>query len=277
MRRLVVAVGLLLAAGVGAAVTTPAYAIPPGGAGSDTAGTSASVSPRTLTAGGTIGFTVSGFPAGETVYVKIDDGSFCSSKGVHGACVVHQQAIGASGTVSGSFVLPTDLEPGRHWLRFLASEEVTKDGQYAGVKPYTCRGNSDFTVVASGSTSGGTSPQTGGSASSTSASAAPTEAASQAPVGSAADPAASAAPSIAAAGVALEIPAPSGAAPSEPEASSSSASATASGTDTQTDQPAARAADTPADGRFPVVGVAGLALLCAIALALALRARARRR
>ena len=51
----------------------PARALPPGGAGESTAGTSSTVTGQ-VGVGGTISFTVSGFPAGETVYVKIDDG-----------------------------------------------------------------------------------------------------------------------------------------------------------------------------------------------------------
>lgn len=125
----------------------PATALPPGGASSDTEGTSASVSPSSLGPGGTITFSIAGFPAGETVSVKIDDGEFCSEKGVHGACVVHQQKVDGQGRARGSFVLPSDLKPGKHWLRFLASAEITDDqGRYLGVKPYSLRGNSDFTL-----------------------------------------------------------------------------------------------------------------------------------
>jgi hypothetical protein len=142
----------LLAAGVlGVLLLVPgtAGAIPDSGAGPDTPGTSASVSPRQLTAGAVISFRLSGFPGGETVYVKIDDGRTCSASAVHGACVVHQQAIPSSGTVTGSFALPRDLPKGAHWLRFLASKEVIgADGSYRGIKGYTRRGGADFTIVA---------------------------------------------------------------------------------------------------------------------------------
>ncbi len=131
------------------AITTPAQAIPGDGAGPDTPGTSASVSPRQLSAGALIRFTLGGFPAGEVVNIKIDDGDFCSQRGVHGACVVHQQRVGSNGSVSGSFVLPTDLKPGRHWLRFLASQEMRDaSGAYLGVKGFTRRGGAEFTVLA---------------------------------------------------------------------------------------------------------------------------------
>lgn len=130
---------------------SPAGALPPGGASSDTAGTSGSVSPSKLRAGDVIRFSVSGFPAGQTINVKIDDGEFCSDKSVHGACVVHQQRIDASGRVSGSFALPADIGEGEHWLRFLASEELLDaEGRYVGVKPYSMRGDANFTVAAAG-------------------------------------------------------------------------------------------------------------------------------
>ncbi len=157
---------VLLTAAV-VAGTSPAWAIPEGGASPDTPGTSVSVSPKQLAAGERLSFTVSGFPAGEIVYVKIDDGTECDAAAVHGACVYHQQKISSSGNVSGSFALPSNLRPGAHWLRFLASEPIVKDGQQVGIKGYTARGNSDFTVVAAGAGSGGgTSGSTGGSGSS---------------------------------------------------------------------------------------------------------------
>ncbi|WP_159501308.1 hypothetical protein [Microbacterium sp. 18062] len=152
----------LLAAGVTLAVllpAAPAAAIPPDGAGPDTPGTSASVSPRTLEPCQTIGFTVSGYPGGETLYVKIDDGIGYGGESVQGGGVWYMQAIPASGTVSGSFELPCGIAAGSHWLRFLASEEIRDaDGAYQGVIGYTRRGGSDFTVVAA---SGGANADTG--------------------------------------------------------------------------------------------------------------------
>lgn len=160
-------------------VAVPAAAIPDGGASPDTPGTSSSVSPKSLQAGQTISFTVRGFPAGELLNIKIDDGLFCSESGTHGACVVHQQRIPGNGVVSGSLTLPGDLKPGKHWLRYLASEELTDaQGNYLGVKGYTLRGGSDFTIVAasaqssgsSGTTSSGSSSARSGSAASSSGS-----------------------------------------------------------------------------------------------------------
>lgn len=267
------------------AVAAPASAIPDDGAGPDTPGTSASVSPKTLRAGETIRFTLSGFPAGEVAYVKIDDGVFCSESGVHGACVVHQQRIGADGRVAGSFTLPDDLEPGPHWLRFLASEEMTDaQGNYLGVKGYTRRGGADFTVVAGSASAGGGgasgSSATAGGTAAGSASTAGGEAAAPAAVGTAvleagqvltvrpgraaragatpiADPTPSAAPAAA--------PTPSAGA----EASESSAGPEP-GDATELSQAGAVVAE---EGRFPLVGTVGLVLLLGLAAGLVLRAR----
>lgn len=150
---------------LGLVTAAPAVALPPDGAGPDTPGTSASVSPRTLEACQTLSFSVSGFPAGETLYVKIDDGVGYGDTSVQGSGVWHMQAISSAGTVNGSFELPCDIAPGAHWLRFLASEELTDaSGSYQGVLGYTRRGGADFTVVApraGGSSGSGTSPGAG--------------------------------------------------------------------------------------------------------------------
>lgn len=140
----------------------PAAALPPDGAGADTPGTSASVSPTTLAPGATLSFTLSGFPAGETVYVKIDDGVGYGDTAVQGSGVVHQQAIPSSGTVSGSFTVPSGITAGAHWLRFLASAELyAADGSYLGVEGYTHRGGADFTVVIASSGDSGTGAAAG--------------------------------------------------------------------------------------------------------------------
>lgn len=117
----------------------PALALPPGGAAtSNTPGTHSSVSPTSLKAGDTLSFTLTGFPANEQVYIKIDDGNACPSDAAQGACVVHQQKIDANGSVNGSFVLPTDLAEGEHTLRFLATE-IKKDssGNQIGTSGYS--------------------------------------------------------------------------------------------------------------------------------------------
>lgn len=246
------------------ALAAPAGAIPPGGADPDTPGTSATVSPRVLEAGDTISFRVTGFPAGEIVSIKIDDGEFCSEAGVHGACVVSQLRIPGSGTVSGSLVLPGDLAVGEHWLRFLASEEVrTADGDYAGVKGYTARGDSDFEVTVAPTTD---TPTTSSAAPDPSA---PTTtstpgAETTAPVGGTED-----LPTVAATPGGVTTVAP----PARP-----SAPTTAVGPPAAVPAAAPAAAPTEvsvaaATSRFPVVGVVGFLLLVALAGAVLARGR----
>ncbi|MFT4008874.1 MAG: hypothetical protein QM655_02410 [Nocardioidaceae bacterium] len=250
-----------LAAGLAVAgFTTPARAIPPGGASPDTPGTSATVANRTLQPGAVIHFTVTGFPAGEVVYVKIDDGKFCAKSGVHGACVVHQQRIGSGGRVSGSFVLPDDIRPGSHWLRFLASKEMTDaDGNYLGVKGYTCRGDADFTIV-SGSTSNGSSSGSS-SSSGPQATSAPSAAGASTDTG----------PEIVEAGGVLTVPTPSGvpvARPTDPVTAPSPDPAAEAAAEPR---PAAASSSSSSGGGFPVLGAVVLALLLAASAVLLLR------
>lgn len=142
----------------GAVVATafPAVALPPGGASADTPGTSTSVSPRTVEQCGTLNWNVAGFPAGETVHIKIDDGDG-TDQATHGAGVVQTQRIGSGGTASGSLQIPCTMAPGGHWLRYLATGGENNLG-------YTARAGSDFTVVAraggnAGAGAGGQRPQ----------------------------------------------------------------------------------------------------------------------
>ena len=124
-------------------VAGPAAAVPPGGPSANTPGTSAAVSPTSLKAGDKISFRLRGFPAGETVSIKIDDGKECGQAAVHGACVIYKQRI-SSGSTYGSFRVPKDLKPGSHTLRFLASQVVKSGG--GGIKGFTLRSPS-FTIV----------------------------------------------------------------------------------------------------------------------------------
>ena len=267
MRRILGTLGLLAAALLVAAPATPAYAIPSGGASADTKGTSASVSPRTLSPGDTIHFTVSGFPAGETVSIKIDDQKFCSTLVSFGACVVHQQPIGSNGVASGSFVLPADIPAGKHWLRFLASSD---DG--GKITPYSCRGNSDFTVVARTTTE----DQAGDDPTAPSTAAPSTTVGGSTTTGpTASGSAAPAAPaSVAPAGTVLTVPSASGAseatAPSASPAESTPAEPTGS-----TDEPAGQpeAAAVTEESHVPVIGIVGLVVLAGAAVSLALRVR----
>lgn len=145
---IVAASALAAAIAVLLGAVAPAAAIPPGGASPDTPGTASVVWPTVLAPGETIFFEVTGYPAGETLNVKIDDGLGYSDTDEAGSGVVHLQAIRSDGTVSGSLVLPDDIAEGEHWLRFLASEPILDDvGEQIGVNGYTRRGGADFTVV----------------------------------------------------------------------------------------------------------------------------------
>lgn len=256
-----------------------AAAVPTGGASPDTAGTSASVSPKSLAAGTTIAFAVAGLPAGEIAYVKIDDGNFCADAGVHGACVVHQQRISASGQLRGSLVIPGDLPAGRHWLRFLASKEMQDaDGGYVGVKGFSVRGSSDFTVVAS-SRGGAAAPAAAPSAAPTLPPDTQVDATqpadsqpADAPPADAESVETAAAAGVAPAGKVIGVKPGAGAGTSTPQAS------------TTTGAPQASASEAPqlpyvvvrrdaATQRLPLVGLIGFALLCVLAGGLVLRSR----
>ena len=147
-----------------------AYALPPGGASSNTSGTSSTVSP-TVKSGGVISFNLRGFPANTMVSVKIDDGDACPADAPQGACVVHQQKSDGNGNVSGSFVLPSDLENGQHTLRFLATgAKKDSKGKYLGTEPFsnkspvfTVTGGSDGGNKSGGGNSGGSSSESGSS------------------------------------------------------------------------------------------------------------------
>jgi len=227
-----------------ALLAAPARAIPAGGASADTPGTSATVSPATLPVGGTLRFTVTGFPAGEVVYVKIDDGETCSASAVHGACVVHQQRLDGRGAASGTIVLPSDVGTGRHWLRFLASQQV--EGAGGGVKGYTARGHSDFTVTAASAAS------TAGTPSRTPAATATASAA--AGITPAAVPTAGAGAPTAGATLHVDLPKPVATVTvtARAEASAISTSAAAPGAERATSRP-------------PYVGIGGLVLLLGLA------------
>lgn len=137
--------------GVGA---RSALALPPGGASSNTPGTTSSISPTTVSPGDTLTFTVGGFPAGETVYVKIDDGvSQGYDTSQQGTGVVAQATIDSNGNASGSITIPTTLANGQHWLRFLASKLIDPTGEKADSEGYTHKSDY-FTVTDSAGTAG---------------------------------------------------------------------------------------------------------------------------
>ncbi|PRQ10826.1 hypothetical protein C1Y63_09300 [Corynebacterium sp. 13CS0277] len=128
-------------------VLPAAQAIPPGGPGANTPGTDSDISPMTLEPCDTINFSVTGYPAGEVVYMKIDDGIGYGDTTVQGSGVIHRHTADSNGTANGSFDLPCDIAPGSHWLRFLSSEaQIDENGQQIGSKGFTNR-SVDFTVV----------------------------------------------------------------------------------------------------------------------------------
>lgn len=266
MNRTVRALGAFVI-GAGLALTTmsPATALPPAGAGPDTPGTSASVSPRALTAGATIRFTVSGFPAGETVYIKIDDGASCSKDAAQGACVYHSQKLSSKGSASGSFVLPRDLAPGKHWLRLLASKEIyADDGEFQGVEGYTRRGGTDFTVVAAGN--GAPSGDGGGTGSGSGSGGGSTSSGTGAPAGVPGQTTGTGQASVTAQGGVVKIQ-PVDVEPTLPEPTQPSASPL------QLDQDDTRAAIKPLSldddsSSFPIVGTVGLVLLLLVSAAI---------
>ncbi|MCS4489629.1 hypothetical protein [Corynebacterium sp. ES2775-CONJ] len=133
---------LAVTGGIVSVALPTALAIPPGGAGPDTPGTSSSVSPSVVEQCGTLSYQVNGYPAGEVVNIKIDDGrGFGGDASVQGQGVIARQKIDSSGTASGSISVPCDLPPGEHYLRYLATEGTKNLG-------YTSVGNSYFTVTA---------------------------------------------------------------------------------------------------------------------------------
>lgn len=130
-------------------VDAGAHALP-----DDSPGTEASVTTKTVQAGQQVSFTATGFPAGATVYVQLDDGATHWDSSLPGRSILHKK-VPSSGKVSGSVVLPANVALGAHWLRFNAT---TADPN-GGPQQITCRGDSDFTVVAAqGQGEGGGQP-----------------------------------------------------------------------------------------------------------------------
>lgn len=144
-------------------------AIPPGGGSANTAGTTSTVSPSSVAQGGSLTWKVGGYPAGETVYAKIDDGEYRGTGITQGSDIVNSATIAADGSASGSFTIPSDLAAGAHTLRFLATS--------ADSKGYTHR-SQEFTVTAA--TAGGATPSSTSTTAATTATSSSTAAASPA-------------------------------------------------------------------------------------------------
>ena len=107
--RVLVIVCALLLASLAAVISTVPTANADTPADPSTTGTASTVSPSTVAVGGTIMFTLSGFPGGVTVQVLIDDGLLAASRS------------------SESEVVTT--EAGRHRIRFLRAARVRRAGK----------------------------------------------------------------------------------------------------------------------------------------------------
>ncbi|MGO2612257.1 hypothetical protein [Corynebacterium flavescens] len=129
-----------------------ALALPPGGANAvDTEGTYATVSPRTVAPCESIHFKLTGFPAGSIVSIKFDDGLISGGDpSVQGQGVIHRQAVEANEVAEGDIDIPCDMPEGSHWLRFLTSVPLP-GGEAGESKGYSTKGDSTFTVRATGS------------------------------------------------------------------------------------------------------------------------------
>lgn len=141
--------GRLASLAAGATLGLGALAAPLAGAGSagaeatdpvtlvaDASAPSVTPGSTSVKAGGEVAFTVSGFPAGGQLAVKLDDD----------AVLLKDLAIGDDGRVSGTVTVPTGTAPGDgRWLRFLAPQTsvrsenltVTGDAPPPGPSPTT--------------------------------------------------------------------------------------------------------------------------------------------
>ncbi|MFD6534032.1 hypothetical protein ACFWEE_28875, partial [Streptomyces sp. NPDC060184] len=116
------------------------------GSGSSTDGTATSATSATITAGssvaagGKVSFRLTGYPAGQQITVKFDDGEIIGQ---------WPGGIAADGTFSGTVTVPATATKGAHWLRFLAPNPSTSTK--AG---FTVTSGADASATASGT--GGT-------------------------------------------------------------------------------------------------------------------------
>lgn len=133
-----------------AAVLTPAARAET--TGESTVGTASTVSPSTVAVGGTLTYTLSGFPQGATVQILIDDGALVSpAAAAAGNDVVTELVVGPDGTAAGTVELPDYVAKGTHWLRFRISAgqglqaAAVSTVDYTNKSPYFTVG--DVTVI----------------------------------------------------------------------------------------------------------------------------------
>ena len=155
--RMLVIVCSVLLASLAALVSTSPVARADTKTGPSTTGTASTVSPSTVAVGGTIMFTLSGFPSGVTVQVLVDDGALVASSPSDSE-VVTTITVKKDGTAAGSFELPEYVEQGNHWLRFRVFGAQGESGQEANAADYTNK--SPYFTVSGVTVIGGSAPPT---------------------------------------------------------------------------------------------------------------------
>ena len=128
--------------------------------GESTTGTASTVSPSTVAVGGTLTYTLSGFPPGAAIRISVDDGVFGNQ--ARGQDVVGVATVNENGATSGAVELPGHVAKGVHWLRFEVSagrdvptnEVSTLD--YTNKSPYFTVG--DVTVIGGSGAATATAP-----------------------------------------------------------------------------------------------------------------------
>ena len=158
--RVLVIVCSVLLASLAALVSTSPAARADTKTGPSTTGTASTVSPSTVAVGGTIMYTLSGFPSGVTVQVLIDDGALVASRPSESE-VVATITVKKDGTAAGSFELPEYVEQGNHWLRVRVSGAQGESGQEGNAADYTNK--SPYFTVSGVTVIGGSAPPTAAS------------------------------------------------------------------------------------------------------------------
>lgn len=135
----------------------PALAIPPGGAVENPLGATVTVTTPTVAPGATVSFSATGYDAGESVSIKVDDGQI---KDTNGNAVLATAVAGPDGTFTASVDLSRAaaahadaLKSGTHNVRLLSVAAAGSRSIHA-----------DFTIQGTGDGGGGgaADPGTGG-------------------------------------------------------------------------------------------------------------------
>ncbi|WP_136194367.1 MULTISPECIES: hypothetical protein [Actinomyces] len=121
--------------------------------GGSTTGTASTVGPSTIAVGGTLTYTLSGFPGGAVVEILIDDGDR-APEGEPTA--IGELTVGDDGAYSGSVELPGYVTKGVHWLRFRVTEG--EDIPTNAVRTLDYTNKSPYFTVADVTIIGGESP-----------------------------------------------------------------------------------------------------------------------